>query len=115
MEGLPNLEKRKTAYFTTNESQLSVIDKKQENSCNKKVIITRCLKYPCPRTYTDTISESFLILCKDPKHEIPRANPGGGGFKNYNKGNRALAKVWHLEANAAEEPSTQEVTQGDAL
>jgi hypothetical protein len=34
----------------------------------KLVVITKCLCEPCPRVYTDTISESILIECKDPKH-----------------------------------------------
>jgi hypothetical protein len=35
---------------------------------NKEIVVTRCLKTPCPRFYTDTISETFLILCRDPRH-----------------------------------------------
>ena len=34
----------------------------------KVVLITKCLCEPCPRFYTDTISESIFIECRDPRH-----------------------------------------------
>ena len=34
----------------------------------KEIVVTKCLKNPCPRSYTDAISETFLILCRDPIH-----------------------------------------------
>jgi hypothetical protein len=34
----------------------------------KVVVISRCLCDPCPGFYTDTLSESILIECKDPRH-----------------------------------------------
>jgi hypothetical protein len=49
---------------------------KAECKSRKAVIITKCLCEPCPRVYTDTISESILIECKDPKHNC---TDGGRG------------------------------------
>jgi hypothetical protein len=34
----------------------------------KTVVITECLCDPCPGFYTDSISESILIECRDPIH-----------------------------------------------
>lgn len=51
---------------------------KAECKSRKAVIITKCLCEPCPRVYTDTISESILIECKDPHHiqeKEERQNP----------------------------------------
>jgi hypothetical protein len=39
-----------------------------DNKFRKRVIITKCLCEPCPRFYTDTISESIIIECKNSKH-----------------------------------------------
>ena len=39
-------------------------DTKSEN----RIVITQCLCDPCPGLYTDTLSESILIECKDPRH-----------------------------------------------
>ena len=36
----------------------------------KTIIITRCLCEPCPLFYTDTISGSILIKCRDPRHTL---------------------------------------------
>jgi hypothetical protein len=33
------------------------------------ILITKCLTDPCSIFYTDTISESILIECKDPRHD----------------------------------------------
>ena len=34
------------------------------------ILITSCLCEPCPIYYTDTITESVLIRCKNPTHDI---------------------------------------------
>ena len=34
----------------------------------KAIVITQCLCDPCPKYYTDVISESILICCNDMKH-----------------------------------------------
>jgi hypothetical protein len=41
---------------------------KQASQNRKLVVITKCLCDPCPEFYTDTLSESILIRCKDPRH-----------------------------------------------
>jgi hypothetical protein len=35
---------------------------------SKVIVITKCLCEPCPRFYTDTISESIFVECRDPRH-----------------------------------------------
>lgn len=35
----------------------------------KHIIITKCLSDHCNIFYTDTLSQSILIECKDPKHQ----------------------------------------------
>jgi hypothetical protein len=42
-----------------------------QSDFRKKVVITKCLCDPCPGLYTDTISESLLIECRDPRHAMP--------------------------------------------
>ena len=37
---------------------------------NKPIIITRCLSQKCIGFYTDSLSESILVRCLDPKHNI---------------------------------------------
>jgi hypothetical protein len=56
-------------------------DKKQEQQ-PRIITITKCLSEPCAIFYTDTLSQSILIECKDPKHntdiqkvEGRKANP----------------------------------------
>ena len=44
--------------------RLSNADIQSEN----RIVITQCLCDPCLGLYTDTLSESFLIECKDPRH-----------------------------------------------
>jgi hypothetical protein len=39
-----------------------------DSESRKKVVITKCLCDPCPLFYTDAISESILIECRDPRH-----------------------------------------------
>jgi len=39
-----------------------------DTKSRKRVLITECLCDPCPRFYTDTISESIIIECKNSKH-----------------------------------------------
>lgn len=34
------------------------------------IVVTKCLSTECTGVYTDTISESILIICKDPKHVL---------------------------------------------
>jgi len=41
---------------------------KSECESRKTVIITKCLCEPCPIFYTDTISGSIFIKCRDPRH-----------------------------------------------
>lgn len=40
-----------------------------ESKFRKKVVVTKCLSDPCPGFYTDTLSESILIECRDPMHD----------------------------------------------
>ena len=42
----------------------------KESSSSKPIYVTKCLSEKCTGSYTDTISESILILCKDPKHTL---------------------------------------------
>ena len=37
---------------------------KTDIESRKRVVITKCLCNPCPRFYTDTLSESLLIECR---------------------------------------------------
>jgi hypothetical protein len=46
-------------------------DTKSEN----RIVITQCLCDPCPGLYTDTISESLLIECRDPRHSCSDGGP----------------------------------------
>ena len=41
---------------------------KTERESRKAVVITKCLCEPCPIFYTDTISGSIFIECRDPRH-----------------------------------------------
>jgi hypothetical protein len=43
-------------------------DKPSEYDNHTPIIITQCLSSNCNGYYTDSISESVLIQCKDPKH-----------------------------------------------
>jgi hypothetical protein len=52
------------------ESIKNLSKEKQEKGNKKTVVITKCLVYPCPIFYTDTISESIMIECRDPIHNI---------------------------------------------
>jgi hypothetical protein len=45
--------------------------------CHKPFCVTTCLSKDCTGSYTDTISESVLILCKDPKHKISEEGCSG--------------------------------------
>ena len=45
-----------------------MMSKDASQSRKTLVVITKCLCDPCPVFYTDTISESILIRCKDPRH-----------------------------------------------
>jgi hypothetical protein len=51
---------------------------KIEPGSRRIVIITKCLCDPCPRFYTDTVSESIFIECRDPRHTFV----GGANGKN---------------------------------
>jgi hypothetical protein len=50
-----------------------------DNEFRKIVVITKCLGEPCPRFYTDTLSESIFIECRDPRHTCSDA---GGKYTN---------------------------------
>jgi|GEM_PF-2423565 hypothetical protein len=39
----------------------------------KLITITKCLSGLCTGFYTDSVSESILIKCSDPKHNIDEA------------------------------------------
>jgi hypothetical protein len=41
----------------------------QKQKQQSHIIITKCLSDPCPIFYTDTMSQSILIECKDPRHK----------------------------------------------
>lgn len=54
----------------TNTSE-TLLNRSAESHLSKKVIgVTKCLSPECTGVYTDTISESILIICKDPKHVL---------------------------------------------
>jgi hypothetical protein len=40
-----------------------------ENTKADVVVLTECPTKPCAIYYTDTLSQSLLIVCKNPKHE----------------------------------------------
>jgi hypothetical protein len=44
-------------------------EEQRQCQVKKHVIITKCLSDPCPRFYTDTLSQSILIECKNPRHK----------------------------------------------
>ena len=54
---------------TDNINLVKNLSKDRENKQRQQVIITKCLSQPCPIYYTDTLSESILIECKDPSHD----------------------------------------------
>jgi hypothetical protein len=42
---------------------------KEEGKRKKAVVITKCLQDNCTGWYTDTISESLIIQCRDARHQ----------------------------------------------
>jgi hypothetical protein len=38
------------------------------------IVIMECLSDPCPGFYTDSLSQSLLVVCKDPKHTSTTSN-----------------------------------------
>lgn len=73
MEALPKLENQGTAYSIVKDSPTTNTHIKQKKLSEQthepdKIIITRCLTKSCPRIYTDSLSESILIICHDPVH-----------------------------------------------
>jgi hypothetical protein len=46
-----------------------------DNRFQKTIKITKCLHANCSGSYTDSLFESILILCKDPKHKHHHMNP----------------------------------------
>jgi hypothetical protein len=73
MEALPKLENRGTACSIVKDSPTTNTHDKQKKLSEQtheqdKVIVTRCLTKPCHRIYTDSLSESILIICNDPVH-----------------------------------------------
>ena len=45
-------------------------DAKNEAHNGKPITITKCLSQKCIGFYTDSLSESILVRCLDPKHNI---------------------------------------------
>jgi hypothetical protein len=61
--------------FTSNIPRKNSTSKSETNSSrsevrNNPITVTKCLSQRCTGFYTDSISEYFLIKCKDPKHNI---------------------------------------------
>jgi hypothetical protein len=73
MEVLPKLENRGPACSIVKDSPTTNTPEKQKKLSEQtheqdKVIITKCLTKSCPGIYTDSLSESVLIICNDPIH-----------------------------------------------
>ena len=50
---------------------ISVTDSiKNEAQNSETIVVTRCLSEKCTGFYTDSLSESILVRCLDPKHNI---------------------------------------------
>lgn len=50
---------------------------KEEKQQPRIIRITECLSEPCALYYTDTISQSTLIICQNPKHNKGVEKVGG--------------------------------------
>jgi hypothetical protein len=60
------------------ELELNITDNKEsikgpyKTECDSRqrdvIITTECLTDPCPGFYTDALSQSLLVVCKNPKH-----------------------------------------------
>jgi hypothetical protein len=62
------------------------------------ILITKCLTDPCSIFYTDTISESILIECKDPRHDPQNHHKTDANTSNQdNNGN--IKNVGEKEGN----------------
>ena len=48
---------------------------KEEGKRKKAVVITKCLQDNCTGWYTDTISESLIIQCRDARHQLKVERP----------------------------------------
>jgi hypothetical protein len=76
------------------------------------IVITRCLKIPCSRFYTDSISQRLLVMCKDPRHnEYKDEGKIEGQDKEKSK---TLARTWEPQANA-ESTSSPDGTAENAI
>lgn len=56
--------------ISTVSSDIFLKSAKNEVHKNKPITVTRCLSSRCTGLYTDSLSESILIRCLDPKHNI---------------------------------------------
>lgn len=66
---LPMMKRSPASTTQKRKKKLSVERKEPET-----IVITKCLIKPCPRIYTDSLSESILIHCKDPIHAKGKQN-----------------------------------------
>lgn len=52
-------------------------NKEEEQERPRIIKITECLSKPCAVYYTDTLSESVLIICENPQHHKVLEKVGG--------------------------------------
>ena len=63
-----NMDSTKKTFLSSKSSENNV-----SKSETKLITITKCLSMHCTGFYTDSVSESILIKCFDPKHNTDEA------------------------------------------
>jgi hypothetical protein len=47
---------------------MTTTQQEEQQQVTQIIIVTECLTEPCPVYYTDSLSQSILVICKNKKH-----------------------------------------------